>query len=57
MNAAKEIPAAQRMRIPVIADDVGVLGVLGFGANLDRYMQSDAAIEIRFEDYDPNMKK
>lgn len=31
-----KIPAAQREAIPVIADDMGVLGVYGFGANLDR---------------------
>ena len=32
----RKIPAAQRPRIPVIADEAGVLGVYGIGANLDR---------------------
>lgn len=45
----KKIPAAQRMQIPVIADEAGVLGVLGFGANLDRYTQNETAVEIRIE--------
>lgn len=31
-----KIPAAQRNRIAVIADDGGVLGVVGFGGNLER---------------------
>lgn len=31
-----KIPAKNRLRIPVIADSVGVLGVYGIGANLDR---------------------
>ena len=32
----RKIPASQRMRIPVIADDEGVLAVYGLGVNLDR---------------------
>ena len=32
----RKIPASQRSRIPVIADDEGVLAVCGIGANLDR---------------------
>lgn len=53
----KKIPAGRRMQIPVIADDTGVLGVFGFGANLDRHIQSPAAVEIRFEmlDTDPTV--
>ena len=35
-----KIPAAQRAAIPVIADDASVLGVYGFGANLDRVGQT-----------------
>jgi tRNA(Ile)-lysidine synthase len=45
----RKIPASQRMQIPVIADDDGVLGVLGFGANLDRCLHNVDAVEIRFE--------
>lgn len=43
----RKIPAAQRMQIPVLADDAGVLGVYGLGANLDRV--SESGIQIRFE--------
>ena len=42
-----KIPAAQRDAIPVVADDNGVLGVYGIGANLDRV--SDTGMEICFE--------
>ena len=42
----RKIPAAQRMRIPLIADDMGVLGIYGFGADLDRI---GPGVRIRFE--------
>ena len=42
----QKIPAALRSMIPVIADEEGVLGVYGIGANLDRV--SAEGIEIRF---------
>ncbi len=45
----KKIPAAQRSKIPVIADDGGVLGVVGIGANLDRLSESEDAIRIEIE--------
>lgn len=45
----RKIPASQRMTIPVVADDEGVLGVYGFGANRDRLAQSLPGTEIRFE--------
>ena len=32
----EKIPADQRQLVPVVADDRGVLGVLGGGVNLDR---------------------
>ena len=32
----RKIPAARRCRVPVLADQVGVLGVFGLGVNLDR---------------------
>ena len=46
----RKIPASQRMHIPVIADDRGVLGVYGIGPNLDRVVENDAGIQIRFEE-------
>lgn len=52
----KKIPAGKRLQIPVIADDTGVLGVYGFGANLDRYVQNAPLVEIRFEMWDPDSK-
>lgn len=42
----RKIPAAARTSVPVIADDGGVLGVYGIGANLDR---TGDAVCIRFE--------
>lgn len=45
----RKIPAWKRLQIPVIADDNGVLGVYGFGANLDRHIQDVGAVQIRFE--------
>ena len=45
----KKIPASQRGRIPVIADDGGILGVYGAGANLDRLTGPGIPWHIRFE--------
>lgn len=45
----RKIPVTQRLAIPVIADENGVLGVYGFGANRERSAGSDFAVEIRFE--------
>jgi len=45
----QKIPASQRNRIPVIADDGGILGVYGGGANLDRLTGQGAPWHIRFE--------
>ena len=42
----RKIPAAQRNLIPVVADEKGVLGVYGIGANCDRLGRG---IEICFE--------
>lgn len=42
----RKIPAAYRMSVPVVADEQGVLGVFGFGANLDRI---GPGVRIRFE--------
>ena len=45
----KKIPAARRSSIPVIADDEGVVGVVGIGANLDRISDADKAVRIEIE--------
>ncbi len=45
----KKIPAAQRSVIPVIADTQGVLGVAGFGGNLDRLSDEENAVRICIE--------
>ncbi len=42
----RKIPAAQRPQIPVIADDAGVLGVAGIGANLDRAASHGVTVQI-----------
>ncbi len=42
-----KIPASRRPFIPVVADDEGVLGVYGIGANLDRIVQN--GVQIHFE--------
>ena len=44
----RKIPAAQRLQIPVLSDDRGVLGVCGIGANLDRTASELPAVAIRF---------
>lgn len=46
----RKIPAAQRDRIPVIADEEGILGVFGIGVNLDRAAASLPAIRIEIEE-------
>lgn len=45
----RKIPAAQRDSIPVVADDLGVLGIYGIGANLDRLASGSPGVTIRFE--------
>ncbi len=47
----KRIPVSKRSLIPVIADDVGVLGVYGIGIDKRAHGRiGDAALEIRFEE-------
>lgn len=46
----QKIPASLRCTIPVIADDDGVLGVYGIGANLDRIGFGEGAVTIQFVD-------
>ncbi len=45
----KKIPAARRDCIPVIADDAGVVGLAGFGGNLDRISGGENAVRIQIE--------
>ena len=45
----RKIPAAQRSRIPVLADEQGVLGVYGIGVNLDRAAGDLPGYTIRLE--------
>ena len=45
----RKIPAHQRSTIPVLADDRGVLGVWGIGANVDRLAIQLPAMQIRLE--------
>ena len=42
----QKIPARERLQIPVLADDQGVLAVCGIGANLDRITQAGVEIQI-----------
>ena len=42
----KKIPAAQRERLPVAADEAGVLGIYSIGGNLDRL--ENTGVTIRF---------
>ncbi len=45
----QKIPARERPFIPVIADDMGVLGVCGFGADVQRTAGKDNLVEIKIE--------
>lgn len=45
----QKIPAAQRLRIPVVSDELGVLGVYGMGADQKRIAKELPAVTIRFE--------
>ena len=43
----QKIPARERLQIPVLADDEGVLAVCGIGANLDRVTPGGVEIKIQ----------
>ena len=45
----RKIPAHQRLQLPVLADEHGVLGAWPLGANLDRLATELPALQIRFE--------
>ena len=44
----EKIPAAERDTIPVLADEAGVLAVIGIGGNLDR-LSGDGMVRIQIE--------
>ena len=44
----RKIPASERMRLPVITDEEGILGVYSIGTNLDRAAAELPAVTIRF---------
>lgn len=44
----EKIPAARRSRIPVLADEQGVLGVYGMGADIGRRAKLLPAVTVRF---------
>ena len=48
----RKISAAQRGRIPVLADEQGIIGVYGIGVNLDRAAGELPAVTVRFEQKD-----
>ena len=43
-----KIPAAQRDQIPILCDELGILGIPGIGVNLDRAAKSLPATQIQF---------
>lgn len=45
----QKIPAWRRCGIPVIADSLGIVGVMGIGRNLNRSVEPDHAVTFRFE--------
>lgn len=54
--ADRKIPAGQRIQIPVIVDDAGVVGVYGIGANETRKARGLPATQICFERVDSSEK-
>lgn len=49
----RKIPSGCRERIPVVADEKGILGVYGIGANLDRISPELPGVQICFESTEP----
>ena len=42
----RKIPAAQRLRVPIVADSGGILGICGIGADVRRRGQTPVRIEF-----------
>ena len=58
----RKIPASRRPSIPILCDELGILGIPGIGVNLDRAALSLPAVQIRFPNVNfsetaVNMKK
>lgn len=47
--ADRKIPASQRLCIPIVADEAGILGIYGIGVNQSRTASNLPALQIRFE--------
>ena len=47
--ADRKIPASQRLQIPIVADDRGILGIYGIGVDVTRAATTLPALQIRFE--------
>ena len=45
----RKIPAHQRLQIPVIADDAGIVGIYGIGTNKTHIAQELPAVQIQIE--------
>ena len=45
----RKIPAAQRDQIPILCDEMGILGIPGIGVNLDRAAKDLPATQIQFQ--------
>lgn len=52
----RKIPAAHRPLVPIVADNLGVLGIYGIGVNLERAANALPALQIRFEPIAANDK-
>ena len=46
----RKIPASQRLSLPVVADEKGILGVYGIGADWHRKADTLPAVQIWFEE-------
>ena len=44
----RKIPAPERLQIPVLADEAGILGVYSIGADINRRAEALPAVQIRF---------
>ena len=47
----RKIPAARREQIPVVCDELGVLGVYSIGVHVDRAAGEEPGVTIHFEKY------
>ena len=45
----RKIPAAQRQNIPIVCDDLGIIGIGGIGVNLDRAASMLPAVNIHIQ--------